>query len=80
MTKKKKVTKKKKLTKKEKLAKAQKHYDEGEKYAQQGDADEAIECWKKTVELNPDHFDAWYNLGNAFYMGNNDWENAFKCW
>ena len=63
-----------------KKGKAQKHYDEGEKYARAGDEDRAIECFIETVELNPDHFDAWYNLGNVLYMGKNDWEKAFECW
>ncbi len=74
------MTEKKKKTKKEKLSEAQKHYDEGEKYAREGDADRAIECWLKTIELNPDHFDAWYNLGNALYMDKGNWEKAFECW
>ncbi|MHA1441966.1 MAG: tetratricopeptide repeat protein, partial [Candidatus Heimdallarchaeota archaeon] len=74
------MAKKKKLTKKKKLAEAQKHYDEGEKYAREGVADSAIECWLKTTELNPDHFDAWYNLGNVLYMEKGNWEKAFACW
>ena len=63
-----------------KIQEAQEYYDKGLVYGQEGDADGAIECWQKTVDLNPDHFDGWYNLGNAYHIGKGDIEKAVECW
>ena len=40
-----------------------------------GDPGKAIECWRKTLELNPDQYDTLYNIGRvAGQMG--DWKTA----
>ncbi len=56
------------------------YYQKGLVYGQQSDAEGAIECWQKAVELNPEFFDAWYNLGNAYHMEKGDFNTALKCW
>ena len=75
-----KMTKKAKDQKKDKIAEAEEYYQKGMVFGQQGDADGAIECWQKAVELNPDYFQAWYDLGNAYYSGRNDFDSAYKYW
>ena len=52
--------------KKKRLQKADEYYNKGLAYGQEGDPDGAIECWEKTVELNPEHFDGWYNLNSEY--------------
>ena len=68
------------IQKNKKISEAEEFYQKGLLYGEQSDADGVIESWQKTVELNPDHFEAWYNLGNAFDIGRGDLESALKCW
>lgn len=48
-------------------------YQEMEKYI------EAIECFKKSAELSPESFDAWFNLGLA-YKKNKDFDSAIEAY
>ncbi len=66
--------------KKKRIEEAEELYKKGLDFGQKSDADGAIECWKKTIELNPEHFEAWYNLGNAYDLGKEDLERALECW
>ena len=59
---------------------AEEFYQKGLDFGKEGDAEGAIECWGKTVELNPKHFEGWYNLGNAYDIGKGDLESALECW
>ena len=45
--------------KKKKMEEAEEFYKQGLAFGQKSDADGAIECWQKTVELNPEHFEGW---------------------
>ena len=74
------MAKKKAKSKENKIKEAEDFYDKGFEYAQKSDADGAIECWEKTVELDPKHFIGWYDLGNAYYLGKEDIAKAFECW
>lgn len=52
----------------------------GRVYTESGDYYSAIECYKKSLELNPDDFDTWFNLGLA-YKNNHLYDesiNAYK--
>lgn len=62
------------------IKKAKEYYEKGVIDGQEGDFDRAIEWITKAVELNQEFIDAWYNLGNAYYMGKKDFENAYNCW
>ncbi|MHA1243287.1 MAG: tetratricopeptide repeat protein, partial [Candidatus Heimdallarchaeota archaeon] len=68
------------MSKKTKKEEAEHCYKTGEDYGNKGDADEAIIWWKKTIEHDPEHFLAWYNLGNVYFWGKEDLENAFEHW
>ncbi|TKJ19477.1 MAG: hypothetical protein CEE43_15065 [Promethearchaeota archaeon Loki_b32] len=65
---------------KKKIAEAEDYYKKGLVYGQESDVNGAIECWQKTVELNPNHFEGWYNLGNVYDIGKGDLERALECW
>jgi len=65
---------------KKKILEAEEFYQKGLVYGNESDADGAIECWQKTVELNPNHFEGWYNLGNVYDIGKGDLERALECW
>jgi len=39
--------------------------------------DEAIECWQKAIEINPDHASAYHNMGGAF-ENKGDYNKAIK--
>ncbi len=41
---------------KKKILEAEEFYKKGLVFGQESDADAAIECWLKSVELNPQHF------------------------
>ena len=41
--------------------------------------DEAIRCWRKAVEINPDYAVAWYNMGDA-YDEKGDYDEAIRCY
>ena len=68
-----------KIEQEKKLEEAEEFYRKGLAYGKDSDADGAIECWQKTVELNPNHFEGWYNLGNAYDIGRRDLEQALEC-
>jgi tetratricopeptide (TPR) repeat protein len=55
------------MTKKEKQQLAEKYFEQGLTYANKGDYVEAIESYKKVIELKPDYADAYYNLGLTYY-------------
>lgn len=54
---------------------AEKHFRQGFTYQDQGELDEAIEEYKKAVELNPNHLKAHMNLGAA-YMRQEKYDQA----
>jgi len=35
-------------------------------YSGKGEINQAIECWKKAVEIKPNKYETWYNLGIAY--------------
>jgi tetratricopeptide (TPR) repeat protein len=44
-----------------------------------GNNDEAIECYDKALEINPQNADAYYKKGlSLYYLGNND--EAIECY
>ena len=65
---------------KKKIKEAEEFYQKGLVCGKESDFDGAIEYMQKTVELNPNHFEGWYNLGNAYDIGKGDIEHAFECW
>ncbi len=46
---------------------------------EQGKENEAIDCYKKSIEINNTSVDAWYNLGGAYYSIH-DTANAATAW
>ena len=54
-------------------------YKEGEKNSDAGNYSEAISCYRKALEMNPDMSDAWYNLGIA-YERENKLADAIDCY
>ena len=59
---------------------AEEWYKKGLAHGKNSDSDEAIKAWNKTVELDQNHYEAWYNLGNAWYIGKNNLQRAIECW
>jgi tetratricopeptide (TPR) repeat protein len=50
----------------------------GDEFFKQGKFNDAIQCYKKAIEINPDFIPAWNNLGFAYFkIGQLD--NAKKC-
>jgi len=41
-------------------------YKEGKKNSDSGNFSEAIRCFRKAIDINPNMSDAWYNLGIAY--------------
>jgi len=42
--------------------------------------DDAIECYEKVIELNPESDNAYYNMGLAYYQKSNpEYDNAIMC-
>ena len=68
------------LTKNSKNKEADECYKKGEAYGADGDADRAIEWMTKTIELDPEYFLAWYNLGNVYFWGKQDAQKDFEHW
>jgi len=58
--------------------KAQSWYDEGWDLARKGDLEDAVVCYDKALELDPEFVDAWYNKGLAL-MKLSNWGEAVKC-
>ena len=57
--------------------KAEKHFRQGFSHQDQGSLDQAIEEYKKAVELNPNHLKAHMNLGAA-YMRQEKYDQAIE--
>jgi tetratricopeptide (TPR) repeat protein len=54
-------------------------YVEGNGLSDQGKTDEAIKCYLKSVELDKNQIEAWYNLGGIYYF-KNDTAAATEAW
>ncbi|MEI0538184.1 tetratricopeptide repeat protein [Brachyspira pulli] len=53
-------------------------FEQGKSYINDENYEEAIKCFKKAVELNPDNANNWQLLGRS-YEGNDNNEEAMKC-
>jgi tetratricopeptide (TPR) repeat protein len=42
-------------------------YNKGRSFSQLGKIDQAIQCYDKAIEIDPNYVDAWYEKGNALY-------------
>lgn len=58
---------------------AMKFYNDGNKYAEKGKNEKAIECYVKAVKADPEFAFAWDNLGLCYRKVNN-YEEAIKCY
>ncbi len=58
---------------------AESHYKMGNALRDQGRSEEAIECYKNAVELNPNYAEAYNNMGNMFKECSNTGE-AIACY
>jgi Flp pilus assembly protein TadD len=56
---------------------AEKHFKQGFEYQDQGNLDKAIEEYKKTIELNPNHWQAHMNLG-VVYLEQKKYDQAVE--
>lgn len=54
-------------------------YKQGNGFSEQKNIGEAIHCFLKSVELNDENVEAWYNLGGNYYLIN-DLKNATVAW
>jgi len=52
--------------------------DKGVLLGEQGDAQNAMECFDRALEINPNYAEAWHNKGSLYYK-QGDTENAMKC-
>ena len=57
---------------------AEEWFDKGNAAFINRDYGEAIKCYKKTINLNPNHVGAYGNLGLAYRYGKQDYEKAIK--
>ena len=55
------------------------YYNLGNTYRRQGKYDQAIEAYKKAIEISPDDHIAYYNLGNA-YDEQDKYEEAIEAY
>lgn len=46
---------------------AEDYFNKGQYALSTGDCDEAIKCYKKTIELDPDFTNVYFFLGNAYF-------------
>jgi tetratricopeptide (TPR) repeat protein len=68
-------------------SKAKKYNNKGLKYEKQGNYELAEKYYKKSIELNPNDFIVWYNLGNMYFgkgilyrlIYNNRKEYGYNC-
>lgn len=58
--------------------KAKGWYDKGWDLARQGNLEDAVQCYDKALEINPDYVEAWYNKGLA-YIKLSNWGGAVEC-
>ena len=65
------------LTLEPQRAKPWEHLELGNTLLKYGKAEEAIACYQKTIELNPEISQAYHNLGEI-YGDRQEWENAIK--
>ena len=56
---------------------AEKHFKQGFGYQDQGNLDQAVEEYKKAIELNPNYLKAYMNLG-AVYMQQEKYDQAIE--
>ena len=54
-------------------------FKQGNEYFENGKIIDAIRCYKKSTDLNPDNVEAWYNLGGNYYIAK-DTVNADLAW
>lgn len=54
-------------------------FNEGNNFYEQGNTDEAIKRYLKSVELNSNNVESWYNLGGN-YLLKDDTKNALWAW
>ena len=54
-------------------------FQKGNEYIVKGSFDKAIECYRKTIELKPDDYEALNNLGNA-YSDKKEFDKAIECY
>lgn len=54
-------------------------YKQGNGLFEHGKIDDAIKCYQKSVELNNNNVEAWYNLGGNWFLIN-DTIQAMKAW
>jgi len=54
-------------------------YNEGNRYFGLGQTENAIQSYRKSVELNDANVDAWYNLGGSYFM-QNDTKDGIEAW
>jgi len=47
-------------------------------YQGKGETNQAVECWKKALEIKPDKYETWYNLGIT-YKELGEFELAIEC-
>jgi len=53
-------------------------YNKGVLYDNQGDTKNAMKCYDRVLEIDPNLAEAWYAKG-ALYDNQGDTENAMKC-
>jgi len=54
-------------------------YSQGNGFFEQKDFNAAIQCYQKSVELNKTQIEAWYNLGEIYFI-KQDTINALNAW
>jgi len=47
-------------------------YKKGNGFFEQGNINEAIKYYQKSIELNPSNVESWYNLGGSYLIQHND--------
>jgi len=54
-------------------------FQEGNKFYQKGNLNDAIKQYRKSVDLNSKNVEAWYNLGGNYFLID-DTKNAIEAW
>jgi len=47
-------------------------------YRNEGNSDNAIECYEKAIRLSPDLAEPYYNMGNVYYYGKGNYDKAME--